>query len=180
MLIGCWRQMTGLNLSGTGRLDIANNHAIIDYSLGQPNPFALTRSRIITGFNGGTWNGTGIISSNAAANPSKAIGYAEATSIFNTFPGNFLGQSVDNTAVLLSFTFRGDVNLDRIVGFDDLLRVSQNFNTANGNWTAGDFTYSGNVNFDDLLAQAQNYNANWLVGQTSGRQNSMFALELLR
>lgn len=171
--------MSSLSLTSTGKLDLANNHAIIDYAGGGLSPFVQTRSRIISGFNNGTWNGNGIISSAAASNSTRAIGYAEASTLFANFPATFRGQSVDSSAVLLSFTFKGDTNLDRLVGFDDLLTVAQNYNTPSGNWTAGDFTYNGLVNFDDLLALAQNYNVNW-VADTNGRQNDTFAADLIR
>lgn len=171
--------MSSLVLNGTAKLNIANNHAIIDYPLGQASPFSFARARVITGFNGGAWNGNGIISSAAAVASNKAIGYAEASALFNSFPATFQGQSIDNTSVLLSFTFKGDFNLDRVVGFDDLLRLSQNYGTAKGNWADGDFTYSGAVNFDDLLAQAQNYNAIWLNGGAVGRRNDTFASTLI-
>jgi hypothetical protein len=46
------------------------------------------------------------------------------------------------------------------VDFNDLARMAQNYNNADGQrlWTQGDFTYDGNMDFNDLAAMAQNYN----------------------
>ena len=71
-----------------------------------------------------------------------------------------MGQTADGTAVLVRTTLKGDTNLDGAVNFNDLARLAQNYNVADGNrlWQQGDFTYDGNVDFNDLAAMAQNYN----------------------
>ena len=56
-------------------------------------------------FAGGAWNGTGITSASAAAEPNRAIGYGEASAIFGisgTQTANFLGQTVDASSLLLA------------------------------------------------------------------------------
>jgi hypothetical protein len=55
----------------------------------------------------------------------------------------------------------GDANLDRSVGFADLVALAQNYNTFDGSafWTRGDFNFDGNVNFTDLVILAQRYNS---------------------
>src|SRR5207253_4448725 len=61
------------------RLDLTNNHMVIDYSGASPLP--TVADQIASGYNGGTWNGTGIISSSAPAGFNghpTALGYAEA------------------------------------------------------------------------------------------------------
>lgn len=50
----------------------------------------------------------------------------------------------------------GDADLDRDVGFNDLLAVARNYDTAGG-WADGDFTGDAFVNFADLLVLAQNF-----------------------
>lgn len=56
----------------------------------------------------------------------------------------------------------GDADLDRTVGFNDLLVVAQQFGTT-GSWALGDFNGDGLVAFDDLLIIAQNYGFGALV-----------------
>ena len=52
------------------------------------------------------------------------------------------------------------VTLDGVVDFNDLVRLAQNYNVADGQrtWFAGDFTYDGTTDFNDLVKLAQNYN----------------------
>jgi len=54
----------------------------------------------------------------------------------------------------------GDANGDGLVGFADLLILSQNFGKTSGaTFATGDFNGDGAVNFADLLILAQNYGA---------------------
>lgn len=57
-------------------------------------------------------------------------------------------------------TLAGDVNLDSVVDFDDLLPLAQNYGTTTGaTWAQGDFDLNGTVDFTDLLTLAQNYSS---------------------
>lgn len=60
-----------------------------------------------------------------------------------------------------TFYLAGDANHDRKVNFDDLLILSQNYNTLGKDFSQGNFNYSalGEVTFDDLLILSQNYGA---------------------
>jgi hypothetical protein len=57
-------------------------------------------------------------------------------------------------------TLDGDATLDGVVDFNDLVKLAQHYNVANGaqSWAAGDFTHDGSVDFNDLVKLAQNYN----------------------
>ena len=70
--------------------------------------------------------------------------------------------------LLLRLTRRGDATCDGIVNFNDLLRLSQNYNTMGRTWDQGDFTYDGTVNFNDLLKLSQNYNQSFSSAQPAG------------
>lgn len=65
-----------------------------------------------------------------------------------------------------TFYLAGDTNHDRTVGFDDLLKLSQNYNTLGKDFSEGNLDYSlgGGVNFDDLLIMSQNYGTSLIVG----------------
>ena len=58
----------GLIMSGTSKIDLANNDMIIDYFSGG-SPLAEIRQLIKTGRNGGDWLGNGITSLNASLDP---------------------------------------------------------------------------------------------------------------
>ena len=143
-----------------GQLDLTDNALVVEYA--DPfSPLADVRTAVVSGYGGGNWTGNGIISSTAAADPTRAVGYGEASSVLGPAGGTFVGQAVDGTAVLVRLTLKGDANLDGVVGFPDLVALAQNYNTLTGDvpWNRGDFTHDGNVDFTDLVALAQNYGA---------------------
>ena len=151
--------VNALSMAG-GQVDITNNGMVVDYAAATPSPIADIRSALAAGYAGGPWNGPGIITSNAQTDPRLAVGYGEASTILGPTGGNFLGQPVDGSAIVMRHTLSGDADLDTLVDFDDLARLAQNYNNTDGNrvWTDGDFTYDGDVDFDDLAKMAQNYN----------------------
>jgi hypothetical protein len=53
----------------------------------------------------------------------------------------------------------GDADLDGTVGFGDLVRLAQSYNTPRGKtWFDGDFNFDHGVDFGDLVILAQKYN----------------------
>jgi len=143
--------ITSLSITGNGTLDIGNNHIIINYGSGA-DPIASIAAWIISGYAHGSWNGSGIISTNAQGNPSYGIGYADADD-----PGNPAGLAAGQIEVM--FTLLGDANLDGKVNGADFTRMAANFNDAVTNgWDEGDFNYTGTVNGDDFVLLADNFN----------------------
>ena len=160
-----------LAISDAATLDLANNGMIIDYEKGDPSQIAYIRGALKSGFAGGSWSGSGIVSGTAAASGSTAVGYIEAADVANRttfFPGAPI--AIDDSAILLRYTKRGDATLDGSVDFNDLVKLAQNYNEVTGNkvWAQGDFTYDGNVDFNDLVALAQNYNTSLIPAAVPG------------
>jgi hypothetical protein len=60
----------------------------------------------------------------------------------------------------------GDANADGSVDFNDLAKLAQSYNVADGQrrWSEGDFNSDGNVDFGDLSLLAQNYNTTGVQG----------------
>jgi hypothetical protein len=140
--------ITNLNLTGSGKLDLANSSLVFNYT-GTTSPLGtLAGSGILgklkSGFNGGAWNGTGISSSTAAGdiNSATALGYAEATDLGMT---SFQGQTIANKAVIVKYTYYGDANLDGVVDASDFQRLLDGLVNNSSNWSQGDFTYDGKV-----------------------------------
>jgi len=108
--------------------------------------------------------------------PARGLGYAEASDVLSPTGGQFAGHSLDGTALLVRTTLTGDANLDGTVDFDDLVRLAQNYNTADGQrvWYDGDFDYDGNVDFDDLVKLAQNYNSALPAAPVGGAAGASF------
>jgi hypothetical protein len=133
--------------------DLNDNDLVIDYTGG--SPASHIRAQLVTGHNGGDWQGNGLRSTSASSDRRKALGYGENSSLGYV---TFSGQSVDSTSVLVKFTFYGDADLDGDVDIADLGRLATNWQTSNA-WTGGDFDYSGSVNVNDLGLLASNWQA---------------------
>ena len=140
-----------------GFLDVADNHVIVDYT--GPSPLPAIRAALTGGYAGGAWIGGGINSSIAAVTGNTALGYAEASDIFTTFPATFVDQQVDDMAVLIRHTFYGDANLSGNVGLDDFNALAANFGMTGRQWFQGDFDFNGNVNLSDFNLLAENFGA---------------------
>jgi autotransporter-associated beta strand protein len=148
--------IAGTPAAPTGKLDLTTNSAIINY-LGT-SPADAVRQQILAGRGGAglgkTWNGTGITSSAAAAAEAetRSVGYAENISLPLGAYTTFRGQQVDDTTVLIAFTWTGDANLDGVVNDDDVTIVGATYapGVAQASWARGDFDYNGFVDDDDV------------------------------
>jgi hypothetical protein len=136
--------------NSAARLDITNNAFVIDYT--GSSPVVEIRDDIVQGYNGGTWDGLGIVTSLGNANQ-LGVGYAEASQR-NSVPAIF--GTVDLSAVLFRYTRYGDANLDGQVNLQDFNRLAAGFG-SNGAWANGDFNYDGNVNLADFNLLAGNF-----------------------
>jgi len=132
-----------ISIAASGKLDLNDNAMIVDYS--GATSLAGIRKLIIAGS----------ISSSAITS-NTGLGYGEASEVLSPAGGTFADQAVDGTAVLVRYTLQGDATLDRTVGFDDLVKVAQNYGGA-GIWSSGDFSGDGTVGFEDLVKVAQDY-----------------------
>ncbi len=130
-------QLTALgDISGTIELDTGR----FSLPAADESPEAQLRDLLISGRNGGGWNGTaGIVSSEAAGSAgTRAIGYAVAN---------------DGSAVV-SFAAPGDTNLNGQVDVFDLVSVNSSGKYGSGQsavWSQGDFNYDGVTNVFDLV-----------------------------
>jgi hypothetical protein len=138
----------------TARLDLTNNAAVVNYT--GDSPAATIRQQILAGRGGtdllGAWDGQGITSSSAAADPSNlSVGFANNADLPLGSYMNFRGEAVDDTTVLIRTTRIGDANLDGIVGDEDVTIVGATFGMAAGaTWALGDFNYDGAVDDTDV------------------------------
>jgi hypothetical protein len=148
------------SVSGTSTLDLAGNDLMVDYPAGATSPLATLKASIKTGFNAGAWNGKGIVTSAAQANPHAALGYAEAAAVLGlsgTATGTFDGQAVDATTVLVKYTYRGDADLSGAVTLDDFTLFLSGYQRGGTDWFQGDFDYSGSVTLDDFTLFLDGY-----------------------
>jgi hypothetical protein len=143
--------ITSLSIIGNGVLDVNNNHIIINY--GSSDPIAVIAGYIASGYNGGAWNGPGIISSAAQTKTNGllyGLGYADGAD--GRISGLASGQ------IEVAYTLLGDANLDGVVNAADFAVLAANFNQSAAGWDQGDFNYDGLVNSADFLDLTMNFN----------------------
>jgi hypothetical protein len=138
-----------------GVINLNDNDMIFDYAPGNVAADAAVRALLHTGRANGNWNGLGINSAAAASNPLRntTLGFMEATEYQLVTGGltTFDGQALDNSALVIKYTYYGDANFSGRVTFDDYVRTDIGFNQQHSGWINGDFNDSGTVNFDDYV-----------------------------
>jgi beta-glucanase (GH16 family) len=137
-----------LSVAPGAKLDLADNKLITS------SPVAAVTSLIVSGRNGGVWNGSGIITSQSnAAGGLTSIGVAAASQVKGiaaTATSTWAGQTVSGSETLVMYTYAGDATLDGKINVDDYGRIDFNVNLAGATgWYNGDFNYDGKVNVDD-------------------------------
>jgi autotransporter-associated beta strand protein len=153
--------ISSLSIAAGGDLDIANNDLFIDYGSG-PDPIASIIALIVSGYAGGTWNGSGIISSTAQdTSASYGIGYADSADA-----GNPAGLS--SGQIEIKYTLLGDANLDGKVNGIDFAILAANFNQSVPGWDKGDFNYDFRANGIDFTELAANFNQGISADSTPG------------
>ena len=140
--------------SSASYLNLFNNDLIVDYT--GASQLAAVQALINQVRAGGAWNGAfGIHSWTARDNPqhSTTLGAMEATDYKSIYGAGaaFNGQAIDNTAILIKYTYYGDADFSGVVDFDDYVRADSGFNNNRGGWMNGDFDGSGVVDFDDYV-----------------------------
>jgi filamentous hemagglutinin len=140
-----------LTVNGSGVFDITNGHLFIDYGSGS-DPVATIAAYIKSGFNGGAWNGSGIISS-AAQTPTNGlyygVGWADAKD--KVVAGLASGE------IEIKYTLLGDANLDGTVNGSDFSILAANFGRGFTNWDQGNFLFTPLINGADFAALAANF-----------------------
>jgi hypothetical protein len=141
--------LDSLSIATGCSLDITNTHVIISYASAANATTIL--QYLASGYNGGLWNGTGIISSTAASGSGRyGVGFASGT--VGGVSGLTSGQ------VEIAYALYGDANLDGTVNGTDFGLFAANFGkVVSGGWQMGDFDYNGVVNGADFGRLAGNF-----------------------
>jgi GH25 family lysozyme M1 (1,4-beta-N-acetylmuramidase) len=138
--------INALSITSGGVLDLADNAMV--YKNGD---LAAVRAMIAAAYQGGTWSGTGGITSSAAASdPSgtTALGYSSNAELNKS---SFAGETgLTSTDVLVKYTYYGDSDLGGSVTLDDFTLFLSGYQSAGSSWMKGDFDYSGLVTLDDF------------------------------
>ena len=145
--------------SWTGKVDVTGNDVVTS----APGLLAVT-DQARQGYAGGTWNGSGgIVSSTAANDPDHltAVGVIQnnqggpalysATKLFD-------GSTPSPSAVLVKYTYYGDVNLDGQVTAADYTRMDGGAVGGLTGWFNGDVNYDGTVDGSDYTLADNAFN----------------------
>ena len=160
--------LSSLAVSGSGQVDVTNNTVLIDYG-SNASPIGTIKSYVQTGFNGGAWNGSGIVSSsvaalNASQNMSYAVGYADGA--------DGVVDGLSSGEVEITPTLVGDADLNGTVNFHDLQLLLGDFGQP-GFWDQGNFNFHSTVDFNDLQLLLGNFggSAKLSDSETQGIEN---------
>ncbi len=161
-------------------INLTINSMIIDYTGASPLP--TIQALMTSGYNGGNWTGSGFRTSHAFAGSTTSLGFAEATDLFGVFPATFSGQQVDNTSILIKYTYYGDARLDGNVNLNDFNALAANFGQSNRRWSQGDFDFSTNVTLNDFNRLASNFGQSglapdWLRGSQGIRSSDSKSID---
>jgi len=133
-----------------GTLDLHDNDMIVNNAA-----YSDIAPQIGFARHGGAWDRAGITSTEARIAPSHNTTLGTLTGAeFHSAQGpsaTFDGLPVNNTDVLVKYTYYGDTDLNGRVNFDDYVRIDNGFNNHLTGWLNGDFDYNGQVNFDDYV-----------------------------
>ena len=163
-----------------GKLDLGNGDLIVRNASAAAAATTLTtlNAAAASGFAGGRWNGNGIASAAAAADPKllTAVGVIPNTTDGTTaLYTSFDGQTTTATDVLSRYTYYGDANLDGVVNAADYTRIDAGFLLGNlTGWLNGDYNYDGKVDASDYTLMDNAFNQ-----QTGGVATPAAALAAL-
>jgi hypothetical protein len=168
--------LNSVSLSGSSQLDLTNNDADI-----HNNSLSSIVSYLQSGFNHGSWSGSGIISSTAAGNPTlRALG-VELNAMQNLATGTYSstpvltqwqGITVALNDVLVQYTIVGDADLSGSVTILDYAQIDNGYDVDQSyyaqhpggtsppltGWSNGDFNYDGVINGDDFSLIDNSFN----------------------
>lgn len=136
--------VTSLQLGGGALLDLGDNDLIVNYA--GVSPLMSLREKILSG---------AIVSSVAANDPTRALGYGD-TAVLGA--GEYSGQNLDGSAVVIRYTAHGDTDLNGIVDSIDFTRFLGGYGvSSNALWTQGDFSHDGKVTSLDFNLLSGNF-----------------------
>jgi hypothetical protein len=149
---------SALTVAAGATLDVKNFPIAVDYAPAETSPIAGLASQIATGRNGGTWTGSGIVTSSASGSLTS-LGLAEAKDVLHLSGSQtalWNGLTVDATSVLVKYTYAGDADLNGRLDGDDYFLIDSHVNVAPlagapWRWYDGDFDYNGKINGDDYF-----------------------------
>lgn len=150
-----------LTFGAGGKLDITNNDLIIDWT-GGTNLSSILEGLVRTGYNGGAWNGSGIISADAAARNAFGILVIDNANLASPMT-SFDNVAIPVDSVIVKFTHQADLDGSGDVTTPDKTIFDTNYGLYADTLTEithaeGDMDYDGLMTFNDSQLFALSYN----------------------
>jgi len=148
--------LNNLSIAATAALDLADNDLVLKpTAANKPALLSTLYDRLKSGYAGGAWIGSGLISSAAQSNPDTTLALVDNAVLGLT---HFSGELVDANSLLLKYTYYGDIDQNGAVDADDLTVFANNFGRTSGaTQVDGDIDFNGTVDADDLTVFANNF-----------------------
>jgi autotransporter-associated beta strand protein len=171
----------GISVTGaSSSVDLQDNKLITASSIGSWTGGAYTGilGKVQSGNNGGTWNGSGIVTSMPDALSFRTtlatVSAGEALGLAPTATRVWGGQTVVGTDTLVMYTYAGDLNVDGVINADDYAWIDLYSQIpGSSGYLHGDINYNGAINADDYAlidlnttAQGDPFAARPPIGQT--------------
>jgi hypothetical protein len=154
----------GLSITGNGYLELADNDLVINYDAGATSPLGAFNATTaaydgVTGmiaraYNWGAWDQPGLRTSTERALVGQTtLAPAEAAAVLFLEPGQtalWNGVTVDDTTVLVKYTYTGDLNLDGLIDGADYGMIDNYVQfPGTGGYANGDFNFDGLIDGAD-------------------------------
>ena len=157
-------RMNTVTLGPSGTIDLQDNKLITTDSV------ATVAALIASGRSGSTWTGTGLITTQSAAQNSNYTTLAvargdEVRPESTTETALWAGQIITGSDTLVMYTYGGDATLDGKINIDDYIKIDNGIANALSGWSNGDFNYDGKINIDDYTT---------VIDQNIANQNGIF------
>ncbi len=150
-------------------LNLSNNNLVTGNAVGSwSGSYSGILGDVAAGRNGGTWNGIGIITNEADAQPGPGkttLAVATGAQVKGLGVGQtatWAGQVVDDNDTLVMYTWNGDANLSGFVDADDYFQIDSNYGDTTASaitFNNGDFNYDGEIDGDDYILIDQGFAA---------------------
>jgi hypothetical protein len=147
--------LKSLSIAGGSKFNLNDNDLIVDYDTAGSSPIGGYLNGMYTGLLGLVQDGmdgsSGLTSITGDLRTALAI--SESSDTLGLTPGQtglFAGQTVDATAVLIKYTWRGDTNLDGKLNIDDYTHIDTGSSNT-PSFAHGDINFDGRINIDDYL-----------------------------
>jgi hypothetical protein len=167
---GATNAVKSLTISGNGVFDVDTTKLMINFGSGA-DPDSTIAGYIKSGYNGGGWNGPGIISS-AARTATNGFLYGVGWSDGK----DHVVSGLSSGEIEVKYTLLGDANLDGVVNGADFSILAANFGKGLTNWDQGNFLFTPAVNGTDFSALARNFGQGDSGTDTSVSQADIAAL----